>query len=170
MSAVRAQVLGFVRRYPGVHVRELERRLDLSSRLAAYHLASLEEEGRVQRVQLAGYARFFPAVGKPKWSRRDLEFLCLMRRPPALRLALLLLGDGPSSPKDLARRLDLPRASVGYHLSLLLAAGLLEMRPQGRRHAYAVADPGYVRAMLANFTPLPDDLDRFEAMWNDLFS
>ena len=57
--------------------------LGLSSRLASYHIEALEQEGKLQRVQETGYARFFPAAGHPKWPRRDVEFLCLMRRPVA---------------------------------------------------------------------------------------
>jgi predicted transcriptional regulator len=169
MVAARAQVLQLVTEYPGIHVREMERHLGLSSRLASYHLGALEEEGAVQRVQETGYARYFPALGKPKWTKRDVGFLCLMRRGAAFHITLLLLSAGPLGRWDLARRLGLAGASVSYHLDLLAATGVVASAMVGRQRIYSLADEPYVRGMLANFTPLPEELEPFESIWHDLF-
>jgi len=169
MPHTRRHVLEFVATYPGIHVREVERRLGLPSRLAAYHLEQLEHDGDVQCVHEAGYARYFVAIGKPRWSKRDLEFLCLMRRAVALRITLLLLSDDELAQGDLAKRLNLAKASTSYHLTLMLEAGLLRSRKDGRHTFYRLQDPAYVRGMLANFTPIAEDLDSFTGMWNDLF-
>ena len=165
----RATVLQAVAAYPGIHVREMERHLGLSSRLAAYHLEALEGEGAVQCVHEAGFARYFPALGRPKWSRRDVAFLCLMRRAAAFHVTLLLLSDGELPRAELARRLRLAQASVSYHLDQLQQAGVVAVRTEGRRRLYALEDAAYVRGALANFTPLPEELEPFEAIWNDLF-
>lgn len=165
----REQVLAFVGRYPGIHVREIERQLGLPSRLAAYHLEQLEQEGKVQCVHQPGYSRYFPAVGKPRWSRREMEFLCLMRHAVALRITVLLLSEQELAQGDLARRLDLAKASASYHLTMLLKADLVTVRKDGRRSLYSLKDPGHVVGMLANFTPIPEDLDTFTGIWNDLF-
>jgi predicted transcriptional regulator len=170
VGAARGQVLRTVAAYPGIHVREMERLLGLSSRLAAYHLEALEGEGVVQRVQEAGYARYFPALGRPKWGRRDVAFLCLMRRAAAFHLTLLLLAGGELGRAELARRLGLAQASVSYHLDLLQGAGVVAARTEGRRRLYALQDEAYVRGALANFTPLAEELEPFEAVWHGLFS
>lgn len=167
-SGVRQQVLGFVRQYPGVHVRALERQLGLSSRLAAYHLGQLESEGAVQCVHEAGFARYFAAVGKARLSADDVRFVCLMRRAAALRIVVLLAGGGPSTRDELGRRLGLARASVSYHLAMLADAGLVASRLDGRRRAYALLDEAATLGRLANFTPLPEDLEPFDRMWHDL--
>jgi predicted transcriptional regulator len=169
-AATRATVLQAVAAYPGIHVREMERHLGLSSRLAAYHLGALEEEGVVQRVQQAGYARYFPALGRPRWSRRDVAFLCLMRRAAAFHVTLLLLSAGEMGRGDLAARLKLAPASVSYHLDLLQADGVVVGRSEGRKRMYALKDEAYTRGALANFTPLPEELEPFESVWHDLFS
>lgn len=166
----RAQVLDLVARYPGIHVREMERHLGLSSRLAAYHLESLEAEGFVQRVHETGYSRYFPTLGKPKWSQRDVGFLCLMRRGAAFRVTLLLLSAGATGRSGLAKRLRLAPASVSYHLDLLQKAGIVASHMEGKQRLYAVAEETYVRGMLANFSPLPEELEPFESVWHDLFS
>jgi predicted transcriptional regulator len=168
MSDVRARVLEFVKAYPGVHERAVERGLELPNRLASYHLGLLESEGRVQRVQETGFARYFAAVGKPRWSQDDVKFLCLMRRPAALRITILLATAGELARQDLAERLTLARASVSYHLDRLAESRVLASRRDGRRILYRLADQAATLGRLANFTPLPDDLEPFDAMWHDL--
>ena len=165
----RHRVLAFVRDYPGVHVREVERRLHLSSKLATYHLAALERDGLVERVPEKGYARFVPRVTKPRWKAQDIAFLCLMRRAVAFRITLLLLARGPTTQGDLARSLDLAKASTTYHLHLLHDDGVVDVQQRGRERWYSLADPDRVRGLLAGFTPLPEDLDPFARVWQDLF-
>lgn len=165
----RRRVLDFVRAYPGVHGREVERRLHLTSRLANYHLDALAEEGTLQRLDAAGYTRFFPVIGHPRWSARDIRFLGLMRRPVALRIVVALLDAGETDHGSIAKVLHLPKASASYHLAMLEDAGILTARADGRHRLYSLGDEAYVRGALANFTPLPEDLESFEKVWQDLF-
>jgi predicted transcriptional regulator len=141
----------------------------MSSRLAAYHLQLLEQDGKVQRLDDAGYTRFFPSIGRPKWSRRDMQFLGVMRHSVALRTTILLLSEGEQNQGAMAKRLDLAKASLSYYLSMMLRDRLVQFRVDGRQRFYSIADPDYVRGMLANFTPGPDELDTFDGIWNDLF-
>lgn len=165
----RTQVLGFVRQYPGVHVREVERQLGLSSKLANYHLLALEQDGKVERIQEKGYSRFLPRVTKPRWSARDIAFLCLMRRGVAFRITLLLLSRGEMTAGDLSLALELAKPSTTYHLHLLEDDRIVAVEPRGRQRWYSLADPDRVRGLLADFTPLPEDLDPFAKVWADLF-
>jgi predicted transcriptional regulator len=163
----RDAVLASVKRFPGIHVREVERQLRLSNRLASYHLQQLAQEGAVQLVQDAGYDRYFPSISKPKWSARDVAFLCIMRRMVAFRITVLLLA-GPLPHGVIAKALGLAKASASYHLTDLRQAGVLEATQHGRERHYAVADRPYVMGMLANFTPVPEDHDAFTALLQDL--
>lgn len=169
MTEARDQVLAFVRHYPGVHVREIERQLAMPSKLATYHLTALEASGEVERIQEKGYARFLPRVTKPRWHARDIAFLCLMRRAVAFRITLLLLSHGELTPSSLARALTLAKPSTTYHLHLLEDDGIVTVQARGRERWYRLADPARVRGLLANFTPLPEDLDPFAKVWADLF-
>lgn len=160
-------MLAFVARYPGVHAREVERQMGLADRLAAYHLDALAKEGALARVDEGGYARFFPREAA-RLSPRALSFVCLMRRPPALQIALLLLSEGELTPGAMSERLGLARPSVSYHLKALLQEEVLAVREEGRERRYALRDPAFVSRSLASFHPLPGDLDAFSSLWDDL--
>lgn len=169
LTNVRSQVLAFVRDYPGVHAREVERQLGLSSRLASYHLDALEDQGLVQRIAEKGYARFMPAATRPRWSAGDVAFVCLMRRGVAFRCVVLLLARGEMTQGDLSRTLHLARASTSYHLRLLIEAGVVAVEQRAQERWHRLVNPAYVRGILADFHPLPEDLNPFERVWDDLF-
>lgn len=163
---LRARVLDFVRRHPGVHEREVERRLGLSGRLAAYHLGVLAGEGKVRRFADGQYQRYVDAA--QKWTAADLRALAALRKPVALRIAVLLLDRGGLAHGEVAAALGLAKASASHHLGHLVQAGILTAQPQGRRTVYGVADPPHARALVGRSEPFPDDLGAFGAVWDDL--
>jgi predicted transcriptional regulator len=163
---VRDAVWAFVRENPGVHGREVERRLGLSSRLGAYHLDALLGAGRLRRFGDGRYARFVEA--SKEWDERELEAIAVLRRAIALRIALLILTVGPLQHKQLVGRLDLAKASVAYHLAALESAGLVRKSRDGRDVTYRAADEGMLRKLLPWVKPLPEELGLFQGMWEDL--
>lgn len=168
--AVRDRVLGFVSRYPGVHLRVVERELGLSDRLAAHHLDSLADEGLVRRLDDGGFARYVAAERADRLTRRERAFLALMRRPPALQIMVLLLAVDELPHREIAARLGLAKASTSYHLRALEGARIVDARDEGRQRHYSLADPTSTRDAIAEFGAIPGDLDEFSLMWDDLLS
>jgi DNA-binding transcriptional ArsR family regulator len=57
---------------------------------------------------------------------------------PSRRRLLDLLRDGERSVNDLVVRLDLSQPGVSKHLKVLREAGLVEVRPDGKRRWYGL--------------------------------
>jgi predicted transcriptional regulator len=163
---LRATILDLVRRFPALHVREIERHLALPDRLAAYHLAGLAHDGLVQRVQDRGYVRFY--ASDAGFSPAEMRVARILRREHAYKIALLLLRTKQLSPGDIATALGLARATVSYHLALLTKADLLERRDAGRKRYYSLREPQRTRALLHDLPPLPGAVDEFSSLWDDL--
>lgn len=168
--AVRERVLGFVLRYPGAHPRAIERELGLSDRLAAHHLDALAEEGAIDRFEDGGFARYVARERAARLTEVERRHLVLVRRPPCLRIMLLLATQRELSQGDVSARLGLAKASTSYHLQALVEAGIVAARAEGRHRYYALRDARRTTALLEEFGALPGDLDEFSRMWNDLFS
>jgi len=167
LSDLRAEVLAFVRRYPGVHGREVDRQMGLPTGLADYHLRALEEQGQMLHLRADGYGRWFPR-DEMSLDPEDVRLVCFLRRPPALRIVLLLMHQGEMTPADLSDLLGLARPSISYHLRALEKADLVAVRPEGRSRWYRLAHPERARRVVGGFHTLPGDLDRFSAIWDDL--
>lgn len=166
IRTVRASILDLVRRFPALHGREIERQLALPSRLAAYHLANLERDGLVKRVEGRGHVRFYATDSE--FTRAEVRLHRILRRPQAYAIALRLLEREETTPGDLVAELHLAKATVSYHLRLLERAGLVAVRPAGRSRIYRLRQPGRVRGLIRELPPPPRRPDDFAALWEDL--
>jgi predicted transcriptional regulator len=166
---VRSAVYAAVRRYPGIHVRGLERHVGVSAPLAQYHLKHLLAEGFVEAHEQHGYTRYYPTKkGKAaRVTKRDLALVGLLREEAPLHIALVLLDEGPLTHGDLVARLDIAKSTVSYHLAKLAEANVVEREPGSTR--IRLADRERIYALLLAYDPTPDLLDSFHELWDDLY-
>jgi DNA-binding transcriptional ArsR family regulator len=82
---------------------------------------------------------------------------------PRRRAILRLVRDQPRSAGEIARHFDVTQQAVSQHLAVLREAGLVDVRPEGRRRLYAVRPDGLasVREFLDEFWP--ERLQRLKA-------
>ena len=99
----------------------------------------------------------------------DLQTVTSARRAGALlnplRLQILALARQPASASDLARRLELPRQRINYHVRALERAGFL--RAAGRRRKRNMIEQRYV-ASARGFVLSPTLLGPVGADWRDI--
>lgn len=164
---MRRRVLALVERYPGLHLREIQRRAETSAMLAEYHLNILEKMGLVTSHEEKGYRNFFPVHHGPiQLDATDRRWLALMRRPVVLGMVLSLLETGPSRPLELARAANLPASTALYQIKTMRSAGLLVQGDERGPTYVKLADPNRILELLRAYHPLPDALSEFASMWS----
>jgi DNA-binding transcriptional ArsR family regulator len=77
---------------------------------------------------------------------------------PSRRRILDLLRDGERSVNDLVSRLALSQPGVSKHLRVLREAGLVEVRPEGRRRWYGLRP--------APLAEVDEWLEPYRELWN----
>lgn len=168
-GTVRASVYDAVRRYPGIHVRGLERHVGESAPLVQYHLRALVKDGFVEGHEQGGYTRYYPtAKGKTaRVTKRDLPLVGLLREEVPLHVVLLLLDEGPMAHGGLVSKLDVAKSTLSYHLVKLEEAGVVERESLTGR--LRLRDRERVYRLLLAYQPTPDLLDAFADLWGDLY-
>lgn len=152
--------------YPGLHMREVARRLDIDVRAAKYHLDRLEKLGYVSTLHVSGRKRYFPRRGRDAGEvvdRRDKPLLSRLRHPVSLLLVLQLLEQGPASLTDLASTAEVSPSRAHYHLERLEEAALVGRAEEGRE--YVLHEPDRVRDLLLEYGPLRDQVEGFLDLW-----
>ncbi len=169
----RRRIFDHVKTFPGLHLRELARQVDLDPNHVRYHVRYLEQHGLVSGIREGGYVRYFPRVVGPVGyqdvlSPREKAALAVLRRPAPLRIVLVLLDRETASVGALAAEINLAHSTVNYHLRRMAAAGVVELRRNAGGRKYALTDPEAVLAQLVRHRP-PDALvqgflEAFEAL------
>lgn len=166
---VRKRVYDAVRRYPGIHLRGIERNLGVSAALAQYHVRRLEEAGFLESSDQGGYMRYYPtSKGKSaRVSDKDQPIVGVLREEVPLHIALLLLDHGPMTHTQLVERLGVAKSTVSYHLAKLAELGVVT-REAGSANLRLPERDRIYRLLLA-YQPTPDLRDAFADLWGDLY-
>ncbi len=169
----RRRLFEVVQEYPGLHLRELARRVDMNPNHAKYHLQYLEKHGLLSSRKQGGYWTFFPR-GEGTLGMRDTvdarqkEVLALLRRPIPLHVTLVLLDQDEASLSDLGEAVDASVSTLHYHMGKMEKAGLVESRRQGRERRFSLPDHDKVLELLMTYRP-PDELVQgFLDAWEQL--
>jgi predicted transcriptional regulator len=162
----RERTFALLREYPGLHVREVARRANLSEALALYHLDALVALGLLESRSDSGFRRFYPVKG-PAPSDADKPLLALLRQPAPLSICLLLLEVPQASHQEITESLGLAKSTVSYHLAKLRDAGVIVVGENGR--GLKIADRARVRRVVLRWKPVGQMAARFERIWTALY-
>lgn len=147
----REDILGTVTAIPGVHLRDVERRVRLPLGQVLYHLDRLERMGLVVSTRDNGFRRYF-RVGAVGVGRGEKRYLSALRHEVPRRLVLRLLEKpGPRSHKELLSELGVAGSTLSFHLQRLLTSGVLVREQRGASNLYALADPGVAERELVYY-------------------
>lgn len=167
VSDTRERIAAQVERAPGVHFRELVRRLDLGQGQAQYHLRRLRRGERLIAEEVDGRTHYF----SPTYDAAERRALAVLRRETARDVLATLLVEGPSPPAAVADDLDVARSTLEWHLDRLTGSKLVAKRRDDRnRVTLTVPDRERATRLLAEIDPtLPERLvDRFTRLVDGL--
>ena len=161
------EIFHFVQKNPGTHLRELQRRLSVSSMgNLEYHIRVLEKLKLVVERREGGYKRYYPVHGAVK----NKELLALLRQKVPRRITILILkkmrksghleledesepdpeekknkepdpADCGATPFELMGELGLSPSALSYYLSKMRKSKVLRKEKQGKNVFYVVEEP-----------------------------
>ncbi len=121
---VRAKILDYINGHPGTHYRKILSELDMQMGTLTHHLNMLERQKYIKSLQDSMYRRFYP-VGTPIKTGLLLtevqeRILGTMKKSPGMSQA------------EIARRLNVARKVVNYHMKILSDADFARVELVGR--------------------------------------
>ncbi|TLZ83063.1 MAG: winged helix-turn-helix transcriptional regulator [Methanobacteriota archaeon] len=148
----RERVLALVAAQPGLHLRELPRRLGLSLRSVRYHLENLEEHDLVTPHRSGRFARWFAAGA---FSMEDQTLISALRVRGQRTILSELFQKGPMRFAVLERATGLSSATLVQYLHRLSSEALIEVAEDRR---YRLRDPGAIEMRLSSYRERFPDL------------
>lgn len=159
-----------VQTFPGLHLAELARGLEMDPNHAKYHLDRLERSGLVTSRHEGGFLLYFPreptAVGlQDAVPAQDKAVLAALRRPVPLHIALLLIDRGRTTHAQLLEDVGVAHGTLHYHLKRMEDAGILTSVKEGRERWYTLADRDTVERLLTKYRPPNALVEGFLDAW-----
>ncbi len=141
----RKRIFECVRNSPGLHFREIQRRIELPIGVLDYHLNYLVQKGIIVVRKQEGFSRYYPGGHITTEKMRLLS--CLRQEIPRGVILYLLRNPGATHGQILAR-FSISGGTLSYHIKKMLALGAITVEKKGRESHFSVADPGAVTDLL----------------------
>ena len=121
----RRTIYQLIEKYPGIHFRELFRKLNVSMGSFEYHLHVLEKSDLIHLEKKEGFTRFF-VKGKLRDSDRELS--TMLRNDRLRKMIFTLILNPGISHKVLATELKWPKSTTSFYLKKLFDKEIIEER------------------------------------------
>lgn len=145
---VRRRIYEEVVMNPGLHHRELQRRLSLPSGQLEHHLRYLLKRELIVSRREGGYIRYYPAEGLKESEKRALSFL---RQEIPRAIMIYLLQNPGATHREILGGVKVSGATLTYHLKRMVSRGVVVEESAGREKHYTLADPDEVINLLITY-------------------
>lgn len=118
----RRNIYNFIGNFPGLHVRELSRRLNVPFTTLQYHLRYLEKRELVLGKNDGKYTRFYTSFS---YGTKEKDILNLIRKKTPRLIIFYLLTFVVSSEKELSSNLNKHPTTIEFHIKKMQKLGIL---------------------------------------------
>lgn len=161
----RRRIYEQIKKSPGIHFRELERRLQMVVGNLQYHLQYLEKKNLIRVLNDGDYVRYF--VKDRSLSEDERKIMSFLRRSGCRHILLQLLNNPDMNNKELSQAVGLSPSTISWNLNKLLEAGIIEREKTGRISKFTIIDPPAIAELLICYKEsfLDTLVDGFIEMW-----
>ena len=172
----RREIYNYILQYPGLHLREISRRLTIPFSTLMYHLRFLEKRELIKEKTEGRYNRYYITE---KIGHREKEMLSILRKDTPRTIILYLLVHIYSSQIDISGSLKKHPTTIEFHLKKLLDLNIIEpvqpvdgkiyrdinpkiieCEPIGKEKIYVLKDPNDIYDLLTTYKhSLVEDLE-----------
>ncbi len=164
-SEARKTIYGCISASPGLHFREIQRRLNLGTGTLDYHIHLLHRQGAIRSEKSGKFTRYY-ATDK-LFEEKEKSILNLLRNENFRHIVIYLLEHRNPSASEIAAALGFSPSRLSWHLKALLGSRVVDQKKEGRYRFYRLNDPkgmaGYLKTHRSSF--LDDIVDRFIDAW-----
>lgn len=120
------QIYNYVLEYPGLHIRELSRKLEIPMSTLKYHLRNLEKQELIHIECEQKYSRIYD---KKDIGNMKKKLINVLRQETSRNILLCIALRLNASRTELSKELELSTTAVSKHLKKLVKLGIIEPAP-----------------------------------------
>ena len=163
---VRRKIYGTVQQNPGLHFREIQRRVGIATGALQYHLDYLGKKHLVRSEKDAKFLRYYLVREEFK----DTQLMGLLRQGSMRKIIVFLMQRRFANNVTISNAVGLSPSTTSWHVEKLSGAGILSGRKHGRKSYYSLADKDRVAQLLVGYKAsfLDEMVDNFVEVWEEI--
>jgi predicted transcriptional regulator len=161
----RRRIYELIRKSPGIHFRELQKKLGIAVGNLQYHLDRLEELGLIESVRENGYKRYYATT--LRFSDEEKKIMSALRVRTEKLILIYLLINPFAKERELSKALNLSPSTISWHISKLVKLGIIDKVRNKAQLTLRIKDPEKVEKMLITYreTLIDKLVEGFVEVW-----
>jgi predicted transcriptional regulator len=130
----RKKIYDTVKKHPGLHLRELNRRLDIPLSTLSYHLDFMVKYDLLERENDGHYTRYYVKGIKED----EKELLKIFRHKTLRKIILKILSEEKMKHQEILEFLEIPASTLSFYMNKLLEVDAVKLHKIGRENIYEI--------------------------------
>ena len=145
---IRKKIYDFILKYPGLHLSELSRKMDMPKSTINYHLNHLKKQKQIVRKDDDKYTRYYIAnnVGE-----NEKKILHILRQETPREIIIYLLLNPNSSQIKISKDLNKHPTTISFHLNKLNNVDMIESMITGNEIKYNIKNSEHVLELFTKY-------------------
>lgn len=159
----RQKIYATIKKNPGLHIRELQRVLDIPLASLQYHLNYMARRNIIVEEKAEHYTRYYCTPLDPE----DKKILSILRQKRIREIVLIILVSKKAKYRFIVEELKMPTSTISFYLKTLMNNDIVSRTKVGYENVYFVKNEDRIAKILIAFqSSLLDTLvDKWAATW-----
>jgi predicted transcriptional regulator len=159
----RQKIYATIKKNPGLHIRELQRVLDIPLASLQYHLNYMARRNIIVEEKAEHYTRYYCNPLDPE----DKKILSVLRQKRIREIVLIILVSKKAKYRFLVDELKLPTSTVSFYIKTLIDNNIVERTKVGYENVYTVKNEDKIAKILVAYKSslLDTIVDKWAATW-----
>jgi predicted transcriptional regulator len=160
----RRELYQYINNNPGMHMRAIERALEISLGDIRYHLDYLEKNGLISSRTDEYRKTYFSATDI---HHGDRDTLAILRQDSPRKILLFLINQPFAYFQDIQQELKRSKSTTSFHLKKLKKCNIIEIKNEDNKNIYSISNKEQVVRLLITYRSsfFDDAIDRAVDMW-----
>jgi predicted transcriptional regulator len=163
----RKRIFDLIENSPGIHFREISRRLDIPMGVVEYHINYMLKRDMIIARMEGRYKRYYT---EGKIGSKEKRVLAFLRKDVPRTIIMYLMLNPGARHRELKAELGISGSTLSFHLKKMIKKEVLEEAGEGGTKKFYVVDPDTVSRPLIIYkkTFMDDLVDSFTDTWMDM--
>ncbi len=159
----RSRIYACIRKNPGLHLRQLQRNLNIPLASLQYHLNYMTSRRILSEEKDENRARYYCKMLEPA----EKASLSILRQKRLREIIILLLINNKVNGQTIMTTLNLSASTISFYLKRLVEHNIVERTKVGYEYFYILKDEQYIeKVLIAHQQSLLDKMvDKWVSTW-----
>jgi predicted transcriptional regulator len=159
----RDQVYSIIIKNPGLHFREIQRRVDIATGALQYHVDYLKKKGLIKEEKSGKFVRFYSV----REESVDKNLMNLLRQDQVRKILLFLINKRRANTKLIAENLGMSKSTAQFHMNKLVEENIVLEKKEKNNTFYSIKnkEPIIEHLIIYKKSFLDELVESFADLW-----